>query len=102
MMNPFRSLTRLGYREVRRQQRCERAVFGQLVDAASDALQRRRDEVEVTHAAARERLLRKCAEDLERALQKSLEVAAAHRSPFALRQLGASRQAVRAPVGIVI
>src|SRR5207302_7584320 len=97
-----RPLTRRRDGEVLRKQRCERTVFGQLADAAMDALQRRRDEVEVPHAAAGERLLGKRAEDLERTLEKGLEIAAAHRSPFALRQLGSRRQAVHAPVRIVV
>src|ERR1051326_1456487 len=100
--NPFRPFARFVHREAHRQECSQRAVFGKLIDAAPDALQRRRDEIEVPHSSARDRLLRERAEDLDGALQQGLEVATAHRPPLPLGQRTSRGEAMHAPVGVVV
>src|SRR5438046_886587 len=55
----------------------QRLEFGELQQAAADALQRRLDELQVVQAAAHDGHLRVGAEDLERALEEGLEIAEA-------------------------
>src|ERR1043166_6157315 len=86
MEHPFRPLPRRRGVERHRQQRRECAVVRQLVKTTLHALERGGYEFEVVHPSACNRLLRECSEDLDRALQQRLEIAAPDRAPLAVRQ----------------
>src|SRR4051812_3551150 len=73
-----RSITRVTERETHRKQLGDLAMAGQFRETTANAVERRRDEIEVVHLSALERLTREGAEDFQRALQERFEVATTH------------------------
>src|SRR5207245_4376538 len=92
-MDCFYALARLLRREPQR--KCARQLlkFRQLAKTALDAFQRRGNELEIVQAPALDRLTGEGAENFERALEESLEIAGAQVSIRAV-QSGVVRQEI--------